>query len=77
MYYTLIGLLPVEKSRRWRITLTGCPALSLPCGFTASGLPVGLQLIGPAHADAAVIGAAALLERELGISDRLPIDPVG
>jgi amidase len=58
------------------ITLTGCPALSLPCGFTAAGLPVGLQLIGPPHADAAVIGAAAALEREFGLNSRLPVDPV-
>ena len=30
------------------ITLTHCPALSLPCGFTAAGLPVGLQIVGAA-----------------------------
>ena len=30
----------------YAITLTGCPALSLPCGFTAAGLPVGLQMVG-------------------------------
>ena len=37
-------------------SLTGLPAISLPCGFTADGLPVGLQLIGDRFADAA--GAA-------------------
>ena len=58
------------------VTLTGCPALSLPCGFTATGLPVGLQIIGPTHADASVIAAASLLERDLGIAPRLPIDPI-
>ena len=58
------------------ITLTGCPALSLPCGFTKDGLPVGLQIIGPSHADAAVIAAASLLEQAFGIAARLPIDPV-
>src|SRR5207244_107475 len=31
----------------YAITLTYCPALSLPCGFTASGLPVGLALAAP------------------------------
>ena len=30
----------------YAITLTACPALSLPCGFTAGGLPVGLQMVG-------------------------------
>ena len=59
------------------VTLTGCPALSLPCGFTKDGLPVGLQIVGPAHGDASVIAAAALLEQALAIAPRLPIDPVG
>lgn len=40
-------------------------------------MPVGLQIIGPSHADAAVIAAASLLEQEFGIAARLPIDPVG
>ncbi len=59
------------------VTLTGCPALSLPCGFTRSGMPVGLQLIGRSRGDAAVLAAAALLEGEFGIAGRLPIDPIG
>ncbi|MCO5120822.1 MAG: amidase family protein [Burkholderiaceae bacterium] len=59
------------------VTLTGCPALSLPCGFTRSGMPVGLQIIGRSRADAAVLAAAALLEGEFGIAGRLPIDPIG
>lgn len=58
------------------VTLTGCPALSLPCGFTKGGMPVGLQIIGRSNADAAVIAAASLLEPEFGIAPRLPIDPV-
>ena len=32
--------------------LTQQPALSVPCGFTPAGLPVGLQIVGPRHADA-------------------------
>jgi aspartyl-tRNA(Asn)/glutamyl-tRNA(Gln) amidotransferase subunit A len=35
--------------------LTQQPALSVPCGFTAAGLPVGLQIVGPRHADAMVL----------------------
>jgi aspartyl-tRNA(Asn)/glutamyl-tRNA(Gln) amidotransferase subunit A len=34
------------------------PAASVPCGFTRAGLPIGLQLVGPRHADAAVLAAA-------------------
>jgi len=59
------------------VTLTGCPALSLPCGFTKAGLPVGLQVIGPTHGDAAVLAAGALMEQAFGIASRLPIDPAG
>ena len=30
----------------WCITVTGCPAIAVPCGFTDDGLPVGLQIVG-------------------------------
>jgi Asp-tRNA(Asn)/Glu-tRNA(Gln) amidotransferase A subunit family amidase len=42
--------------------LTGQPAASVPCGFTAEGLPVGLQIVGRWHADAVVLRAAACFE---------------
>jgi aspartyl-tRNA(Asn)/glutamyl-tRNA(Gln) amidotransferase subunit A len=35
--------------------LTQQPALSVPCGFTAAGLPIGLQVVGPRHADTLVL----------------------
>lgn len=57
------------------ITLVGCPAISVPAGFTASGMPVGLQLVGPPHAEARVLGAAAALERTSDFSSRVPVDP--
>jgi aspartyl-tRNA(Asn)/glutamyl-tRNA(Gln) amidotransferase subunit A len=43
--------------------LTQQPALSVPCGFTGNGLPVGLQLVGPRHADALVLRAGRAYER--------------
>ncbi len=55
------------------ITVTGCPAISVPCGFTRTGLPVGLQLVGRPHADADVIAAAAALEAALGLDTRPPL----
>jgi len=58
------------------VTLTSCAAVSAPAGFTADGLPVGLQIIGPPRGEAAVLTAAALLEEATGIADRLPIDPM-
>ncbi len=58
------------------ITLTGLPALSLPCGFTADGLPVGLQLVGRHRGEAALLAAAARFESLLDLSSRVPLDPV-
>ena len=57
------------------VTLTSCPALSAPAGFTESGLPVGLQIVGPPRGEVETLAAAALLEEATGISERLPIDP--
>ncbi len=57
------------------ITLTACPALSVPAGFTAEGLPVGLQIVGPPRGEARALAAAALLEQATGIAEALPIDP--
>jgi aspartyl-tRNA(Asn)/glutamyl-tRNA(Gln) amidotransferase subunit A len=52
--------------------LTQQPAASLPCGFTAAGLPVGLQLVGRMFDDATVLRAAAALETELALTGRHP-----
>jgi len=57
------------------VTLTACPAISIPCGFTRDGLPVGLQLIGRPHGDFALLSSAHLLEQELRIVGQLPIEP--
>ena len=56
------------------LTLTGCPVLSLPAGFTATGLPVGVQLVAPPRGEAQLLAAAALLEQQLG-GPWTPIDP--
>ena len=43
--------------------LTQQPAATVPCGFTAAGLPAGLQIVGARHADALVLRAARSYER--------------
>lgn len=43
--------------------MTQQPAASVPCGFTSEGLPVGLQIVGPRHADALVLRAARAYEK--------------
>jgi amidase len=59
----------------YAITLVCCPALSLPCGFTASGLPVGLQMVAPPRAEVQLLAGAKMLEDVLGHRGMTPIDP--
>ena len=59
----------------YAITLSGSPALSLPCGFTQAGLPVGLQLVGPPRGEARLLAAARALEEILAVGSSKPIEP--
>jgi amidase len=59
----------------YAITLTCCPALSLPCGFTSEELPVGLQVVAPPRRDDRVLSGAKLLEDLLGLRAITPIMP--
>ncbi len=60
--------------RRWTgwtpftypFNLTQQPALSVPCGLTAAGLPIGLQIVGPRHADAVVLRVGRAYEQARG-----------
>ena len=58
------------------ITLTTCPAASIPCGFTSDKRPVGLQVVGPPRGEAAVISACTLFEQNQPFADMVPIDPI-
>src|SRR3954462_6004690 len=59
----------------YAITVACCPAMSLPCGFTAENLPVGLQIVAPPRGEARILAAAKQLEDILGIRGTTPIDP--
>jgi Asp-tRNA(Asn)/Glu-tRNA(Gln) amidotransferase A subunit family amidase len=50
----------------------GLPALSMPCGFTKSGLPIGLQIIAAARAEDMLLRIAAAMEDALGVCARRP-----
>lgn len=52
--------------------LTGHPAITVPCGWTSEGLPVGLQIVGRWLDDARVLRAAALFEKARPWADRRP-----
>ncbi len=57
------------------ITLVCCPALSIPCGFTREGLPVGLQIVAAPRAEGRVLAGGKILEEILSLRDITPIDP--
>jgi amidase len=76
-YPTEINGKPLENYMQWffltyAITLTGLPVISVPCGFTREGLPVGLQIVGRRRQEAAVLAAAAAFERAAPWTDRIP-----
>jgi aspartyl-tRNA(Asn)/glutamyl-tRNA(Gln) amidotransferase subunit A len=52
--------------------MAGVPSLAMPCGFTSSGLPVGLQVIAPAGHDVRALALGALWQRETDWHRRTP-----
>ncbi|MDQ3533434.1 MAG: amidase family protein, partial [Actinomycetota bacterium] len=54
------------------VTVTGLPAISVPCGFTSEGLPVGVQIVGRYRDDLGVLQLARAFERATGFGERRP-----
>ena len=52
--------------------LAGIPGLSIPCGLTKSGLPIGLQLLAPAFAEENLLRTARVFERATDWHTRRP-----
>ena len=74
-YPTAINGRPMETYLDWMrsayfITVTGCPAISVPAGTTPDGLPVGIQIVAPHGADRRLLEVAAAFER--GRTSRSP-----
>ena len=68
---------PVGKAMQrsylcYAFSVLGLPAISIPCGFTASGLPVGMQIVGRRRGEAAVLRAAAAFETARPWANRWP-----
>ena len=57
----------------WPFNLSGHPAVSLPCGWSSDGLPIGLQIVGPWYADRRVLALAGHLERERPCARPMPL----
>ncbi len=54
------------------INLAGLPSISLPCGFSKDGLPIGMQLIGPYFSEKTLLKVAYNFEQAIGIYNRKP-----
>jgi aspartyl-tRNA(Asn)/glutamyl-tRNA(Gln) amidotransferase subunit A len=54
------------------INLAGIPALSMPCGFSKTGLPIGLQIIGSHFNEEKILRTAYALEKSLNLKERQP-----
>ena len=52
--------------------LTGLPSISIPCGFSSSRLPIGLQLTGRAFDEATLLRAADAYQRDTTFHDEAP-----
>ena len=76
-YPTEINGVPMTDYLDWMasaylISATGCPALSVPAAFSQGGLPIGVQLVGPHHADFAVLQAGHAFEQATQVAARRP-----
>ena len=65
---TMIRACPVT----WPWNLLGWPSINVPAGFTSSGLPMGVQLMGPANSEPLLISLAAELEAINGWANKQP-----
>ena len=80
-YVTRINDQPLPTYLDWmkscyQISVTELPAVSVPCGFTDDGLPVGLQIVGRPFDDLGVLQLAHAFEQATGFWKQRP-DPVG
>jgi amidase len=76
-YVTEINGVEMETYIDWMkscyyVTVTGLPAISVPCGFTPEGLPVGVQIVGRYRDDLGVLQLANAFEQATGFGKRRP-----
>jgi amidase len=60
----------------YAVTLVACPAISIPTGFTAEKLPVGIQIVARPRGEAELLAGAKLLEDILALGAITPLDPI-
>ena len=76
-YPTEIDGTPMKDYLEWmqscaRLTVTSCPALSLPAGFSDGGLPIGMQIVAPVRAEARLLAFAKSVEAATHHAATLP-----
>jgi len=67
-----VGRMLQRSYLTYAFSVLGLPAISIPCGFTRRGLPVGLQIVGRRRGEAAVLRAAAAFEAAQPWADQVP-----
>lgn len=72
----------MDTYHRWMevmipVTMSGCPALGVPVGFNAGGLPMGMQLVAPPHEELACLQLARAYERAAGWVEERPPSLLG
>jgi len=72
-----VGGRTMDTYHRWMevmvtVTMTGCPAISVPVGFNAAGLPMGVQVVAPIHHDLACLQLAHAYDQATGWVARRP-----
>ncbi|HTM29758.1 MAG TPA: amidase [Vicinamibacterales bacterium] len=69
---------PADDTPRIRnvapFNLNGLPAVSIPCGFSSTGLPIGLQLVGPPWGEERLLAIAAAYEKATAWHNRRPAE---
>ena len=76
-YITNINNIAMETYIDWMsscafISVLGLPAISVPCGFTDDGLPIGMQIVGRQHDDLGVLQLAHAFEEQTKYGQRRP-----
>jgi len=66
---------PLSARNTTPFNIYGLPTISIPCGFSKSGLPIGLQISGPAFGDGRVLALAAAYQQRTGWEERRPTPP--
>lgn len=60
----------------YAFSLVDVPSISIPCGMTTDGRPVGLQIVGRPQQDAALLAAAAAFEKAHPFANMVPMQPI-